>query len=242
MLPISIRPAILCLALALPVSPVQAGGMKVGPILVNLGADAQTSVLTLENSGTSPSLIQLQLVEWTAPKGEDEYKPSQDIVVTPPIFTLQPGHPQIVRVGINRDPHPERELAYRLFIEEVPPPPKPGQQGLQIALRLSVPIFVQAPKASQHAVRWRATEGPGHSITLKATNDGNKHARLQAITLRATASDKVIASLQPAAYLLPGQTRKWVIPAKEALPTARLRLAAEYDGGAIDANLDVEAE
>ena len=36
---------------------------------------------------------------------------------------------QIVRVGLRRGPDPQRELAYRLYLQEVPPPPKRSERA-----------------------------------------------------------------------------------------------------------------
>ena len=67
--------------------------------------------------------------------------------MSPPIATIAPDKEQIIRVGLRRAPDKERELSYRLFLQEVPAPPKPGFQGLQVALRVGLPVFVQ-PKRS----------------------------------------------------------------------------------------------
>ena len=40
---------------------------------------------------------------------------------------------QIIRIGLNRRVDKTQELAYRLYISEVPPPPKEGFTGLRIA-------------------------------------------------------------------------------------------------------------
>jgi CBS domain containing-hemolysin-like protein len=40
-------------------------------------------------------------------------------------------------------PDPVNEIAYRLVLDEIPPPPEPGFKGLQVALKINFPIFVQ---------------------------------------------------------------------------------------------------
>lgn len=238
----SIRSALLLGTLVLFENAALAGSLGVSPTLVRLGDANPTASLTLENRGSSATVVQLQMMSWTADETQDHYAPNEDLVATPPIVTLQPGRPQIVRIGINRAPDPQRELAYRLFIEEVPPPPKAGQPGLQVALRVGVPVFVEPLQPAQAALRWRATRGPDNAVTLHATNTGDAHLRLQKITLHATEPERLIGSRQAAAYLLPGQQRRWVMPAADALPTGGLRLSAESDGGVTDVSLDLAAD
>ena len=63
-------------------------------------------------------------------------------MATPPIFTVPPKGTQVIRVGLRRAADAQQGLSYRMFLQEVPPPPRQGLQGLQVALRLSLPVFV----------------------------------------------------------------------------------------------------
>lgn len=216
------------------------GGLSVNPIRIFLSESAPTAALTLENTGAAPMVIQLRLMHWTAAGEGDSYEPSEDIVAMPPIMTIRPGQPQIVRVGLSRSPDPNRELAYRLFFEEVPPPPKLGYQGVQIALRVGVPVFVSPVKSGHPELRWRVVRARGNAVTVYVTNVGNDHAQLTKITLRGSRQDRNLAEQQVVGYLLPGQARHWVIQLKEALPEGRVRLSAGSDLGVTDVDLDVE--
>jgi len=218
-----------------------AGSLGVSPIRVHLSDATPTAALTLENSGGAPVVVQLQLMQWTAGANEDQYTPSDDVVAMPPIMTIRPGEPQIVRMGLTRGADPQRELAYRLYIEEVPPPPKPGYQGLQVALRIGVPVFVAPAVAAAPRLQWRMVRSGADAVTVTATNAGNAHQRLLKLSLRPPDGDRVVATQQIVGDLLAGQSRQWRVRLNEALPQGRLRLSVETDRGPIDVELDPDA-
>jgi fimbrial chaperone protein len=205
---------------------------------VHLSDAAPTAALTVENSGAAPVVVQLQLMQWSAAGAEDRYQPSDEVVAMPPIMTIRPGEPQIIRMGLTRAVDPQRELAYRLYIEEVPPPPSAGYQGLQVALRIGVPVFVAPAAPAEPLLQWRAVRGGADTVTLYATNVGTAHERLLELTLQAPGTDRPLAVRQAVGDLLPGQSRRWLITTSEALPEGRLRLSVETDRGRTDVDLD----
>jgi fimbrial chaperone protein len=214
--------------------------LGVNPIRIDLSESAPTAALTLDNSGAGAIVVQLRLMRWTASGESDAYEGSDEIVATPPIMTVRPGQPQIVRVGLSRAPDPERELAYRLFFEEVPPPPTPGYQGVQVALRVGVPVFVSPTKSVRPDLRWRVVRNGGDSVTIHVSNVGSSHAKLTRVSLRGSRPDQVTQP-QVIGYLLPGQSRHLDAKFKEALSEKRVRLSAESDVGVTDVDLDVES-
>jgi len=220
--------------------PAHAGSLGVNPIRVNLSEAKPTAAITLNNTGTTTMVVQLQIAKWSAPAGEDRYEPSQDVLVTPPIFTIAPGVSQIVRIGLSSAAASDVELAYRLFIEEVPPPPKPAYQGLQVALRLGIPVFVEPAQATPAKLEWSAIRTGADLFTLKVGNVGGAHARILKIDLSAPGENHVMASQTAASYLLPGQTRHWSMRLGRPWPGRKLHLSATTDQGVTDAELELQ--
>jgi P pilus assembly protein, chaperone PapD len=63
---------------------------------------------------------------------------------------------QIVRIALRRAADADRERSYRLLVTEVPGSPQPGFNGAQFALKISLPIFVDAAVAkATPQVAWR---------------------------------------------------------------------------------------
>lgn len=218
----------------------QAGTVVVSPVRATLSTSQQVGALTVRNNGTEPTVVQLEVLSWSQQDAKDVYAPTREILATPPIFTVAPGGSQIVRVGLRRAPDAQRELSYRLYLQEVPPPPKPDFQGLQVALRIGVPVFVQPAAAARPVLRWQLSRTPQGPLKLALSNEGNAHIQVANFRLVPPGREP-LPTVQVAAYLLPGQTRDWLVEAGPApAPGSVLRLFAQTDAGDIQAELVVE--
>ncbi len=218
-----------------------AGAFAVSPVRATLSATRGTDSLTVRNNGTEASVVQLEVVSWSQQQGEDVFTPSREVLATPPIFTVPPGGSQVVRVGLRRAPDATRELSYRLFLQEVPPPPKPGFSGLQMALRISVPIFVQPAATARPVLQWRVKRGADGAFSVGLSNSGTAHVQVASFAL-AGADGAPFVSRQVAAYLLADQSRLWQFEKVDSLPApgARLRIIAQTDAGEMQSETTLE--
>lgn len=208
-----------------------AGSFMANPVRLTLPAGSNSTSLSLDNTGDQPVLVQAEVMAWSQQDGKEVLTPSQDLVVSPPIFKIAPGGRQTVRLGLLRPAMGEREVTYRLFLQEVVQPPAPGEQGVSVALRLGLPVFV-LPKgrAVPHLV-WRAKAEDG-AIRLTLTNSGNAH--VQALDCKMYRQDGALfADQQLAAYVLAGQSRSWLIKPKQPWRGEKLRLTANTNLGEV---------
>lgn len=215
-----------------------AGSFSVTPVRATLSASQAVGMLTVNNTGDKPAVIQLEVLKWSQQDGKDVYMPTRDVLATPPIFTVPPQGRQTIRVGLRSKPDAQTELSYRLFLREVPPPPEPGQQGLQIALHMSLPVFILPATPAKPALTWAARHEADGQIRLRAINSGNAHVQITGLRLvQADGSEIVNKSMFD--YLLPGQERSWLLtPAKRLEGTLQLR--AQTDAGALQSEIAVE--
>lgn len=217
-----------------------AGSFGVSPVRATLSANQPVGALTVRNTGTESAVVQLEMVSWSQQDGEDVYTSTRDVLATPPIFTVPAGGSQVVRVGTRRPPDAQRELTYRLFLQEVPPSPKPDFQGLQIALRIGVPVFVLPAVAAKPVLRWQANRTPEGGLKLSLANSGNAHIQIANFRLSLSGSVQPWVTRQVAAYVLPGQSRDWIVTANPVPPPgAVLRLFAQTDAGDMEADVVV---
>lgn len=230
-----LRTACLALALLAGSLPVLAGSFSVFPIRADLGSAKQVASLTVRNTGDEPATIQLQAMSWRQQDGLDSLESTRELLATPPIFTVQAGGSQIVRVGLRRAPDADMELSYRLLLREVPSEPKPGFAGLRVALELSVPVFV-APLSGKAApnLQWALVEA-GDGPRLRVNNAGNGHVRIGSVILAAP-SGEAIGPVDVSAYVLPGQARELSLPRRPA-PVGGLRVNARTGHGELAADL-----
>ena len=223
------------LGLSLLVLPVfaRAASLDVDPIRVVFSAQSTITVVTLTNAGDTPATVQLEPVAWSQDKGEDVYAPTRDLLATPPIFTVQPHAKQIIRLGLRAKPDPVREGCYRVYLQEVPKPEQLTGLGVQMALRIGVPVFVEPAAPLKPSLQWTLKRVSDKELELSATNDGNAHVQIKQIAL--TGPDSLTLVVQQAAYVLPGANRTWRVPVAKSPAAGKFMLSADTDQGKLDA-------
>ncbi|KAA0070135.1 fimbria/pilus periplasmic chaperone [Rhodanobacter sp. T12-5] len=220
------------------VATASAGSFQVSPVNPTLSSLRPVSALTVRNTGADPTVIQLEAMVWSQPNGIDTFAPAPDILATPPIFTLPAGGTQVIRVGSRRPPDAHAERSYRLFLREIPPPPRPGFKGLRLALRISLPLFIQPNAAAVPRLEWQAAVSEKGHIRIRATNRGLAHARLSAFKLTTGINAEPLHMSGGTVYVLPGASHDWVVDTNVASGT-HLRLTAEAETGVIQTDLVV---
>lgn len=226
-----LRRAALCIPLACVAPVLHAGNFSVSPVRVQLSPRAPVAALTLNNAGDVPLTVQATGVAWTQQGGEDQYAPTDELIVSPPLFTVPPHASQIIRVGLRGAMPTDGERACRLFLREIPPPPAPGSVGVQMALQMNLPVFAQPAVAAAPKLNWSA-RADGHKIVLHMANDGNAHVQLTA--LRVTLGPSQVVYDQPLSlYLLPGSGHNLAIsvPGEVVKLIQSLSVHAKTDAG-----------
>lgn len=160
----------------LPISGVRAGSFSVDPVQVNLPANERVASLTIHNSGATPVSIQVHAMTWNQVAGVDKYSSTDNVIISPPIFTIQPGAKQLIRVAVkNRS----QATAYRLIAEEIPLQ-KAAAGQVQVLLRLDLPMFPERRDAKPD-VHWRAVSMSGGGTSIEGQNSGSGHERVTEI-------------------------------------------------------------
>jgi len=232
-------------------APAVAGSFSISPIRVELSAQQRTEALTVRNeSGDREVVVQAQAFAWSQRDGQDVLSETRDVIVTPPVFTLAANAQQIVRVAVRRPADAKRELSYRLILQEVPPEAPKNFTGLQVALRLNLPIFVAPQASAAPQLIWSAQWQQDNSLLVTARNQGELHAQVIDFTVQAQ-SDKAggNAALKNSVvkYVLPGAVMSWSLPPPanaqqlNALKQGPLKLQGASDRGEISADLPAQS-
>jgi len=218
-----------------------AGSFQVNPVRVELRNGATSGAVVIRNDGTEPVVVQTSILAWAQADGKDVYSPTREALATPPVATIPPGGEQIVRVGLRRPPDRTREVAFRLYLQEIPGPPQPGFQGLQVALRIGLPVFVDPLTAVTRDFEWSAVRAADGQIKVMLRNRGNVHLQVYDLALRTDAAEPIAGESQ-LTYVLAGETREWLLPLRRTLPVSvpMLRLNAFTDAGEIDASVRLD--
>ncbi|RUO26695.1 molecular chaperone [Aliidiomarina minuta] len=196
------------IALFLFMLPAQASSFSVKPIRVQLSADRPVFALQVTNSSSQPVSIQLDARKWTQQDNEDIYSETTEILAVPPIFTINGGETQTVRVGMRRTPDQNTELSYRLYLRELPAEDRSA--GIKMALNIGVPVFIRPlDSPAKHALQWAAGENSAGEPVINATNNGSGHAQVTALNMM-SGEQEFTRTMNT--YVLPGATRQWALP------------------------------
>jgi fimbrial chaperone protein len=182
--------------------------VAISPVRVDLSDDHTKDVVRISSQAESTMSYQVEIVSWSQTEERREiYEPTEDVLVVPPLFTLEPGEEQIVRVGMLADADPSVERSYRMFITELAAPQEEKQEvtGVNMRLRLGVPVFVAAralPTASLEHIDSKQME---NQLFMQMQNSGNTHVRISEVQFHAPGAEE--PQIESAAiYILAGQS------------------------------------
>lgn len=184
-------------------SPALAGSFQVNPVNLAIPPERATTSLSLQNTGSEPVSVRMVTYLWTQEGGKDVYSETSNVIASPPIFTLEVGETQLVRVGL-KDRRPGE--AYRIVFEEIPRDNLEGNV-IQVALRLNLPLFVEAEKG-ESSVRWQAWRDASGALTLAAENIGSRHQKITGVELDREAGEDRLLS-EEVGVVLPSSIRRW---------------------------------
>jgi fimbrial chaperone protein len=220
---------LLWLAAAQPV--LRAGSFRVAPVRIDLSARRPYATLKVANADSERVTVQVDAYLWQIQGGADQYPETDDILANPPVFTLDPGATQLVRLGL-RQPTPSGvERSYRVILEEVPHEAPNGWRGIQTLLRISIPLFIQSDTAGGADLVWLASRQAGGQLLLSVENRGNTHALLRQFNVVADGGSEQDLVVPTPTYVLPGSKREWTLEGARVSGARKLLVRGQADGG-----------
>jgi fimbrial chaperone protein len=218
-----------------------AANIGVSPVRVTLSDSQKIGSLSVRNDGAEPITMQMEVLSWSQREGNAVFAATRELLANPPIFTIPAGSSQLVRVGLRRAPDAQRELTYRVILEELPPPPNPDITGSRMTLRISLPVFVSPEIDTKPVLLWQAVRTSQGALKISLSNNGNAHIQIKNFKLSLIDSVQPWATLQTSDYVLAGQSRDWILPANPENPApppgVSLKLFAQTDAGDIEAEV-----
>lgn len=192
-----------------------ASGLQVSPVSLTL-QDKNADGIWLSNEGSNAINAQVRVFHWSQRNFQDNLTASRDLVISPPMLTLQPGQRQLIRVIRLGSPTNSVEESYRLSVNELPSA-TPQSNKLQFVLHYSLPVFIQ-PKnsgAPEAKLTW-GVKRVGNDNFLEVSNQGNSHAQLSAVTYINHQGGRREITPGLLGYVLPGSTMRWILAPQAA--------------------------
>ncbi|MDC0607690.1 molecular chaperone [Amylibacter sp.] len=220
---------------------VNATTLGVSPVRVTLSEKQKVGTLIVRNDGTEPVPMQLEIVNWSKEDGKDVFSPTRELIVNPPIFKVPAGGSQLIRVGLRGRTDAQRELTYRIFLQELPSPPDPNFNGTKLLMRLSLPVFVLPKVTAKPVLQWQAERISDGALKVSLTNVGNEHIQIINFSLSQSGSAQPWITQNTSDYVLIGKSFDWILQANQgySIPQSgtSMKLFAETDAGDIEAEV-----
>lgn len=195
----------------------------------------------LNNDSASPSLVQVWIDD-----GDANTKPADSkapFVITPPIFRMNAGRAQTLRVMFSGTALPQdQESIYWLNVLDVPPKAQvdPGVNTLQLAYRTRIKVFVRpphlpgSPDQAPNQLQWKIAPG---GQALAVTNPTPYYVSFSALSVSA---DGRTWRNEQGGMVAPHAQGTLAVPKMSGVRAGKVHYIAISDyGGAIEGDADI---
>ncbi len=219
-------------------APASASTFNISPIRAELTGAHHTEALTIMNADDSPVVVQVRVVRWSQKDGAEQLDDTRELLATPPVLQIPANSQQIIRVALRREPDPAQELTYRVIFEEVPQAAPREFIGLRVALRLSIPVFVEPAHGKANAeLAWQSRWLPNGQLELAATNNGSGHLQITDFEVQFPGSLMPLRGVT-AKYVLSGSRMSWTLtPPADAIKQGAIPIRGHSDRGDFSADV-----
>ncbi|MFZ6677638.1 fimbrial biogenesis chaperone [Undibacterium sp. Tian12W] len=215
--------------------PAQASNFEIAPVVLDLSMNRSAGVIRIVNKDDHPVSLQVRAYEWTQLDNDDQLNSSEALLISPPMFVIEPGAAQVIRV-ISRKPLTSNvELAYRLLIDEIP---DAEQSAVKFKFRISMPVFIQPEKIQSPKINWRVEAGGKQAIVVE--NFGGQRAKLLNISLGLPDGKRLSPKAAANPYALAGARRRYEFePSAELKAGLPVKIYATSDTGPVEVETTV---
>ena len=168
--------SLLCLFLCLLSLPALAGSIAVYPVQVQSRGTPKIAVITFKNGSSLPTRYQVEVRSWTQFGGKNIYKPTHDLLVSPPLLPVPGKTTRIVRVLPTHallGPH-----YYVLFFRQLDSVMSVKQGGATLHYLINQALKASYEPADASPAVLTARDVEGH---LELVNSGGSHAAVISI-------------------------------------------------------------
>lgn len=216
-----------------------AADLSLMPVAIHLDRERDRATVHVVNQGSEATTVQADAIAWTREGGQDRDGPTDALIVNPPVFTVQPGQTQIVRVGLRRGAAASQESTYRMVLRELPPADaaqRPGVAGtVRVLVALRVPVYV-APASVRHDARVQAQMDADGHVVAHISNHGNVHLKVGLLRLRDEQA-VAVSEERSGTVLFPGESRSLRLATRSGGNGAPWRLEMVSNQGVQDVAL-----
>jgi fimbrial chaperone protein len=152
-----------------------AGGFGLSPIGLTISGKEISGSVTATSAGSGPVVLQATVLAWHQENGRDGTAPTESVSVIPPLFKLDPGAAQLIRIIPKPGSRGSTQQAYRLVVREVPTSESNIRLGANFVFAMDVPVYIDPPGTALVPARPKVTLR-GSAVVF--ANDGDRYFRI----------------------------------------------------------------
>jgi len=217
---------------------VNAGGLSIWPVQVDLSNDGAVQELQISNPTDETSYVQVMAVEWHEPGQTNNAAHIDSILAVPPVFELSPNSSQLVRLASRGSLEGGVEHSYRLVITEVPRTAGLVPNTLAIAARMTLPVFVK-PEGAAPSPAWHLAAEETATPELVLVNEGSAHIKINKIKLIGAGDEKASFSTEEGALVLAGEEERWPLDIELSRLKGPVTVQAETTAGPLESTISL---
>ena len=220
---------------------------NVSPLKIVLSGKSSSALVEITNQSAEPLRLQLSVSSWDQSlTGEVLLKETDEVILFPPLLTIEPGEKRKVRLG-TVTPRGVTEKSYRIVLEELPPAadsPTEARNQIRVLTRMTIPVFLEPSKqvASGHITDLTVHRS---AVSFEIRNTGTTHFTIQQVEVVGTgATGRPLLTRQlDGWYVLAGGSRRYdlSLSADECRDLRMVSVDVQTDAGPFNARLDLPA-
>lgn len=220
----------------------EAASLQVAPVRIEVPPKQAATKVMLRNTGEDEINAQIRVFKWVQVKGKDQLVETRDVVASPPIVKLMPNKGNTIRIVRTAKTPVQAEEAYRLLVDQLPPPANKPGMAISLVLRYSIPVFFNATNETGTQLNW-TVEARGGQTVLTVTNKGDTHLRLAGLSMQTGKSAPQSFGPGLVGYVLGNSTARFSLRGalKGAKPGSTVLISAEGNDGPVQAKAEFRA-
>jgi len=151
----------------------------ISPVQLDLSAKNPVASFTVTNDSAATLTYQSSALSWVQVDGQDVQVATNDLIVTPPIISIEPKRSQVFRVALFKPSAHPVEQSYRIILDDISADVNvKTEAGISFRFNHNLPVFY-APSTSIDSILWSLCKShiAGKSC-LQMENKGNRHAKV----------------------------------------------------------------
>jgi fimbrial chaperone protein len=220
---------------------------NVSPLKVVLSGKSSSALVEITNQSAEPLRLQLSVSSWDqSPTGELLLKETDEVLLFPPLLTVEPGEKRKIRLGAVT-PRGATEKSYRIILEELPPTADSKAEArnqIRVLTRMTIPVFLESSKqVASGTIADLTVQRSAASFEIR--NTGTGHFSVEHINVKGTGSTgkPLLTRRLDGWYVLAGGSRRYEmsLSAEECRDLRVVSVEAKTDAGPFNAHLDLPA-